>query len=117
MNDIPLWLAIPAAVLLVIGGTLALIGASGVVRLGSFYQRMHAPSMITSWGTGSVVLASMLFYSGAAGKPVLHDIIIGVFIMITTPVTMLLLSRAAVQRDQAEGTPDLPGGNQPDKPK
>ncbi len=109
MNDIPLWLAIPAAGLLVIGATLVLLGASGLVRLHSFYQRMHAPSLITSWGTGAIVLASILFYSCQAGKPVLHDIIIGVFIMITTPVTMLLLGRAAVQRDQS-------GADQPKPP-
>ncbi|HEY0276003.1 MAG TPA: monovalent cation/H(+) antiporter subunit G [Paenirhodobacter sp.] len=108
MNEVPLWLAIPLAGLLVIGSTLILLGASGLVRLRTFYQRMHAPSLITSWGTGAIVLASVLFYSGLAGKPVLHDIILGAFIMITTPITMLLLGRAAVQRDQADGLADVP---------
>lgn len=104
----PLWVAIPVSVLLVLGGTLALIGAAGLFRLKGFYQRMHAPSLITSWGTGAIVLASIAYFSWTEGRPVLHDIIIGIFVMITTPVTMLLLGRAAVQRDRSHGSTDVP---------
>lgn len=106
--DLPLWVAIPVALLLVIGSSLVLLGALGLVRLRTFYQRLHAPSLITSWGTGSIVLAAMIFYSAIDGKPVLHEILVGVFIMITTPITMLLLGRAALQRDRGEGRTDLP---------
>jgi multicomponent K+:H+ antiporter subunit G len=111
---IPLWLALPLSALLVIGGTLALIGALGLFRLPSFYQRMHAPSLITSWGTGAIILASMGYFSWLDGRPVLHELIIGVFVMITTPVTMLLLGRAAVQRDSAQSLSELAA---PPKPK
>lgn len=104
----PLWVVIPVSVLLVLGSTLAVIGATGLFRLKGFYQRMHAPSLITSWGTGAIVLASIGYFSWTEGRPVLHDIIIGIFVMITTPVTMLLLGRAAVQRDRRHGSTDAP---------
>lgn len=104
----PLWLAIPVAGLLILGGSLALIGALGLLRLRTFYERLHAPSVITSWGTLALILASMLWFSWADSRPVLHEIIIGIFVMITTPVTMLLLGRAAVQRDRREKLGDVP---------
>lgn len=104
----PLWVVIPISLLLVLGSTLALIGAMGLFRLKGFYQRMHAPSVITSWGTGAIVLASMGYFSWTESRPVLHEIIIGIFLMITTPITMLLLGRAAVQRDRAHGEPGVP---------
>ena len=34
---------------------------------------------------------------------------IGIFLMITTPVTLMFLGRAALHRDRIEGTPGIPG--------
>src|SRR5688500_4811699 len=50
--DLPVWAALPAALLLIAGGILTLIGALGLVRLRDFYSRMHAPTMGTTLGTG-----------------------------------------------------------------
>jgi multicomponent K+:H+ antiporter subunit G len=38
---------------------------------------------------------------------VLHEILIGVFAILTTPVTLILLVRAALYRDRVEGQ-DVP---------
>lgn len=35
-------------------------------------------------------------------RPVVHEILIGVFTFITTPVTYMLLVRAALHRDRSE---------------
>ena len=37
------------------------------------------------------------------GRPVLHEILIGVFLTVTTPITLMLLVRAALYRDREEG--------------
>jgi multicomponent K+:H+ antiporter subunit G len=50
----------------------------------------------------------MVCFSGLDSRPVLHEILIGVFITITTPVTLMLLARAALYRERAEGSPDAP---------
>ena len=60
-----LWVSVPAAVLLIGGGLLTLIGSIGLLRLPSFYARMHPPTMGTTLGTGSVLIASMLVSSVA----------------------------------------------------
>ena len=106
--DLPLWAAIPAATFLVIGATLALIGSFGLARISTFFERLHAPTLGTSWGTAGVVLASMIVSSVVEGRPVLHELLIGLFVTVTTPVTLMLLARAALHRDRAEGNPDVP---------
>ncbi|MFL6622006.1 MAG: cation:proton antiporter, partial [Sulfurifustis sp.] len=64
--------------------------------------RIHAPTMGTTLGTGCVLIASMLWFTGVESRPVLHEILIGVFMTVTTPVTFMLLVRAARHRDQME---------------
>ncbi len=107
--DLPLWAAVLIAALVVIGSTLTLIGAFGLLSLRSFYDRLHAPALGASWGTGAVILASMALFSLQGGAPQLHEIIIGVFVMVTTPVATMILGRAALTRDVADGLIAAPG--------
>jgi multicomponent K+:H+ antiporter subunit G len=99
LADLPLWASVPAAILLVVGGLLSLLGAIGLVRLSDFYARMHPPTMGTTLGAGCVLIASMLVSSALAGRPVVHELLITVFVLVTAPVTAILLMRAAVYRD------------------
>lgn len=105
MSDLPVWAAVLVSVLLVAGSVFALAGSIGLLRLGSFYQRLHAPSLATSGATVCIVLASMIGFSVLNGRPVLHEVVIGFFIMCTTPVTLMLLGRAALYRDRAADRP------------
>ncbi len=107
LADLPLWAAIPAALLLLLGAGLTLIGAWGLVSIRGFYDRLHVTTLGTSWGTGAVVLAVILLASAAQGHLAMRALAIGVFVIITTPVTMVVLARAALQRDRAEGA-DVP---------
>lgn len=106
--DLPLWAAVVVSAFLLLGSGLALIGMIGFTRLPTFYQRLHAPTLGTSWGTGGVVMASMIYFSVVGGRPVFHEILIGIFVTVTTPVTLMLLAQAALHRDRAEGDPDVP---------
>lgn len=105
LAQLPLWAAIPAAIFLVIGATLTLIGSYGLWKLPSFYERLHAPTLGTSWGVAGIALASVLVFSVLTGRPVLHDLLIALFVTITTPVTLMLLGRAVLFRDEAEKAP------------
>lgn len=104
MNGLELspWVTAPAALLLIVGGLLALIGGIGLLRLPDFFMRMHPPTMGASLGTGCVLVASMLVSSALLGRPVVHELLITVFIVITTPVTAMLLTRAAAHRRRIE---------------
>jgi multicomponent K+:H+ antiporter subunit G len=94
-------LALVVALLVVLGAALALIGSIGLLRLKTFYERVHPPTMGTTLGAGSILVASMLLFSALESRLVLHEILITVFMVVTTPVTYMLLVRAAVHRDRA----------------
>lgn len=95
---VPLWAALPAALLIVCGALLTLIGSLGLMRLDSFYARIHAPTMGSTLGAGCILIASMLTSSALAERPVIHELLITLFILITSPVTAMLLMRAAMFR-------------------
>jgi multicomponent K+:H+ antiporter subunit G len=97
------WIAVAVALLLVIGGSIILIGALGLMRLPSFYQRIHGPSITLSLGTACILLASMLYFSAPESRPIIHEIIISAFIFLTAPVVSMLVLRAAIYRDLRAG--------------
>jgi multicomponent K+:H+ antiporter subunit G len=103
--DIPLWAAIAGSFFLLLGASLTLIGVVGLVRLPTFYERIHAPTLGTSWGVGGMVMGSMILFTAASARPVLHEILIGIFVTVTTPITLMTLGRAAYYRDRSELNP------------
>ncbi len=85
VSDLPLWVVIAISALLLLGAGLSLLGAIGLLRLPSFYERIHAPTLATSWGVGAIMLASILYFSIVGSRAVLHEILIGIFVTLTTP--------------------------------
>ena len=100
-DQLPIFAAIVVAALVLAGAALALIGSIGLLRLETFYERVHAPTLGTTLGTGFVLIASMVLFSMLESRPVLHEVLIGVFMVLNTPVTFMLLLRAALHRDRA----------------
>jgi multicomponent K+:H+ antiporter subunit G len=98
LADLPLWASLPASILLVAGGLFTLIGSIGLVRLRDFYSRMHPPTMGATLGTGCVLLASMLVSAALLHRPAVHEILITVLLVLTAPITAILLMRAARHR-------------------
>ncbi|MEN3297273.1 MAG: multicomponent antiporter subunit [Burkholderiales bacterium] len=97
--DLPAWAALLVALLLFVGASIILIGALGLVRLRTFYQRIHGPALTITLGAGCVLLASMLYFTVAQARLVIHEVIIAAFLLMTAPVVSMLLMRAAVYRD------------------
>ena len=100
--ELPLWLVIIVGVLAIAGALLTLIGCLGLVRLNSFYDRIHAPTLGTSLGSGLIILASIVFFTVTSQRPSVHEMLIFLFVTLTTPVTLMLLARAALYRDRVE---------------
>jgi multicomponent K+:H+ antiporter subunit G len=89
--------------LVVAGAGFSLIGSLGLVRMPDFFTRLHGPSKATTIGMGSILLASALYMSVRGPGLSLHEFMISLFIIITTPVASHLLAKAAHHRR-------LPGG-------
>jgi multicomponent K+:H+ antiporter subunit G len=100
-------MTVAAALLVFAGAALSFVGALGMLRLKTFYERVHPPTMGTTLGTGLVLIGSMLYFTALESRPVLHEALIGVFMTLTTPVTYMLLVRAALHRDKLEGRDPL----------
>jgi multicomponent K+:H+ antiporter subunit G len=107
-GDLPAWAALLTALLVLIGATVTLIGSLGLLRLGNFYARVHAPTLGTTLGMASILIGSALYFSVLETRSVVHEILIAVFVTLTTPVTLMLLVRAALYRDRTEGSRDVP---------
>jgi multicomponent K+:H+ antiporter subunit G len=100
--DLPGWTLMIVAVLLMTGAAVSLIGSLGLLRFQTFYERVHAPTLGTTLGIGCIVTASMIYFSATGSRLVLHELLILVFMAVTTPVTLMILVRAALLRDRSE---------------
>jgi multicomponent K+:H+ antiporter subunit G len=99
VDQLPPWAALAAALLLCVGASIVLIGALGLLRLRTFYQRIHGPAITITLGAGGVLLASMVVFTAAQSRLVVHELIIAGFLLATAPVVSMLVMRAAVYRD------------------
>ena len=109
VTDAPSLATILTATLLIGGAAITLIGSLGLLRLRGFYQRVHAPTLGTTLGTIFITTASMIYFSALGTRPVLHELLVIVFVTTTTPITLMVLVRAARFRDGAENERDLGG--------
>lgn len=106
--DLPLPLAVLIAAVLLCGAGFTLVGAIGTVRLRTFYQRVHAPTLGASFGTFLILLSSILYFSFSRGHLVVHELLIAIFLTLTTPISLMLIVRAALSRDRLEGSDEVP---------
>ena len=110
MEPLSLWVQILVALLLVIGGVFALVGAVGLLRFPDVFMRLHAPTKAATLGVGGVLLAGLvLAWSG--GEFGLNLLLITLFVFVTAPVSASLLSQAGLHlrlSSKAPVPPDLP---------
>ena len=106
--DLPAWAALVVAMLILAGALVTLIGSLGLLRLKTFYERVHAPTVGTTLGTAFIALGSMICFSVLRSRPLIHELLIVILVTVTTPVTLMLLARAALYRDRTEGNDDIP---------
>lgn len=91
---------------LIIGGTFALIGSYGLLRLKDPFQRLHAPTKGSTLGVGAVLVASAIAHLARGAGASWHEVLVTLFIFLTAPLTALYLARVHLHR--AKQAPDLP---------
>lgn len=96
------------ALLLLASGCITLIAALGLVRLPTFFDRMHAPALAQTLAAWCITFASIIHFSTRAGEPRLHIWLIIIILSITVPVTTAVLARAALFRERRNPACDLP---------
>jgi multicomponent K+:H+ antiporter subunit G len=93
------------ALLLLASGVVVFTAALGLVRLPDFFLRMHAPSLASTLASWIVTLATMLHFAARTQLPSVHTWLVIIVLAITTPVTTIVLARAALFRDRLAGAP------------
>ena len=112
---VPFWIEALVAVLLVVSGVFALIGAFGLLRMQGFFLRMHASALTNTIGAWCVTLASIVYFSALEARLAIHAWVIIILLALTVPITTVLLARTALFRKRQAGA-DVPsplGGNKP----
>jgi multicomponent K+:H+ antiporter subunit G len=85
------------AFLVVAGSVFTLLGSLGLARFPDFYMRLHGPSKATTLGI-SCLLGAALLHFAQRGTLSFHEVLFGLFVALTTPVSAHLLARAARHR-------------------
>lgn len=105
--DLPLWAQILVAVLVFLGALIALMGSLGLLRLESYFERVHAPSIIATMGCWLIMHATWIYFSVSGQGFVMHSVLIAIFVAVTVPITTIFLMRAALFRSRRSGE-DVP---------
>lgn len=114
-SDLPVWAALLTAFFVLLGAGFTIIGTIGLLRLKTFYERIHAPTLGATWGAAGILLGSIIYFTVLQSRPVLHEALIAIFVTVTTPVTLMLLARAAIYRDRTEGNSLVPSQAGPER--
>lgn len=101
-TPLPLWLDIAISALVLAGAFVAFMGSFGLLRLKSYFERVHAPSIIATLGCWLTMHATLIYFS-VTDKLALHALLIALFIAVTVPVTTIFLMRAALFRARRMG--------------
>ncbi|CAM3367798.1 monovalent cation/H(+) antiporter subunit G [Paracidovorax anthurii] len=100
---LPLWAEIAVGVLVLAGAAIALLGSLGLLRLKTYFERVHAPSIIATMGCWCIMHGTLIYFSVSGRGLALHPVLIALFVAVTVPVTNIFLMRAALFRDRRAG--------------
>lgn len=91
----PIWVEVLVSIFLLLGSVFVFIGTLALNRLPDFFTRLHGPPQATTLGTGSLLLASMIFFNFGVGTFSVHEILVMGFLFLAGPVSGYILAKAA----------------------
>ena len=98
-----LWTELLTAVFVVMGAAFAAVGSFGLVRMPTFFTRIHTPTLGSTAGVWCITLATIVYFSAQGASLFSHAILITLFVALTTPVTTIFLMRATLFRERQKG--------------
>lgn len=85
------------ALLILLGATFTLIGSIGLASLPDFFCRLHGPTKSTTLGVGGMLAASALYFAAQGSTTHPTELLVALFLFMTTPVSAHLLAKAALR--------------------
>ncbi|WP_421954686.1 monovalent cation/H(+) antiporter subunit G [Polaromonas sp.] len=103
VGPLPLWAEIIIGVFAVLGAAFAAVGSFGLVRLPTFFSRIHAPTLGATAGVWCLTIATIVYFSVQGFNLFLHAVLITLFVALTAPITTIFLMRATLFRERQKG--------------
>lgn len=99
--------------LIVLGGSFALIGSWGLVRLPSLMERLHGPTKATTLGLGAMLVGSVVWFQLGVGEWTTHELLVSVFLFVTAPISANMIAKVHLHRlrQGEKGAEPGPAGN------
>ena len=98
--------------LLAVGVSFTFLGAFALIKLPTFFQRIHGPTKASTLGVGCLLACSVLYHwqYGSGFHP--RELLITVFLFLTAPVAAHMMSKAALAlMEQSGDAPPPPDGD------
>lgn len=95
------------ALLLIIGGCFALVGAIGLLKFNDPMTRLHAPTKVGTVGIGALLAASLVHaFTTADGS--IHELLIMAFLFVTAPISANFIAKVNIHKGTCETPPSPP---------
>ena len=100
--------------LIVLGGSFALIGSWGLVRLPSLMERLHGPTKATTLGLGGMLVGSIAYFQLIEGEWTTHELLVSLFLFVTAPIAANMIAKVHLhhlrfgKQPGPAGRPDAP---------
>ena len=99
--------------MLAVGCFFTVLGAFALVKLPTFFQRLHGPTKASTLGVGCVLLTSVGYHAFTGTDPQPRELLITAFLFITAPISAHLMAKAALSLHMAERPPQPGDGDNP----
>jgi multicomponent K+:H+ antiporter subunit G len=86
------------AALIVLGGSFALVGSWGLVRLPSLMERLHGPTKASTLGLGAILVGSVVWFQLGEGVWTTHELLVSVFLFVTAPISANMIAKVHLHR-------------------
>ena len=95
--------------MLAVGCFFTVLGAFALIKLPTFFQRIHGPTKASTLGVGCILFASIGYHAMVGNGLHPRELLITVFLFLTAPVSAHMMAKAALSLAEDDAPPPPPG--------
>ena len=95
--------------MLAVGCFFTVLGAFALIKLPTFFQRIHGPTKASTLGVGCILFASIGYHAMVGNGLHPRELLITVFLFLTASVSAHMMAKAALSLAEDDPPPPPPG--------
>ena len=95
--------------MLAVGCFFTVLGAFALIKLPTFFQRIHGPTKASTLGVRCMLFASIGYHAMVGNGLHPRELLITVFLFLTAPVSAHMMAKAALSLAEDDPPPPPPG--------